>query len=311
MTDIQEIAQGIVKVHKKALKPMACYFMGASDVQVGIDILEQAHIPHYILPELACKAMANVQRVCKWRQTELKDFEPLPVDRRAAAGIIDELPEGYLREDQALAVLQAYGLSVPKHKLCKSPDEAADFAQEIGFPVVLRVVSSGIVHKYDVKGVALNLENAEQLKKTYKNMMDHIAKLLPDAQVTGVLVRGMIPAGHEVILGAKRDAVFGPTLMFGLGGLFVETFKDVTFALAPVDQGIASRMVRQIKAIGLLKGARGAEPADIAAIEQSLRRLGQLISDFERIRELDINPLIVAPAGQGAAVADVRIRLDG
>ena len=208
-------------------------------------------------------------------------------------------------------MLEAYGLPVPKHKLCKDADQAAAFAQKIGFPVVLRVVSPQIVHKYDVKGVALNLENAEQLKKAYKNMMDHIAKVLPDAEVTGVLVRGMIPAGHEVILGAKRDAVFGPTLMFGLGGLFVETFKDVTFALAPVDQGIASRMVRQIKAIGLLKGARGAEPADIAAIEQSLRRLGQLISDFERIRELDINPLIVAPAGQGAAVADVRIRLDG
>jgi len=120
----------------------------------------------------------------------------------------------------------------------------------------------------------------------------------------------MIPAGHEVILGAKRDAVFGPTLMFGLGGIFVETFKDVTFALAPVDQGIASRMVHQIKAIGLLQGARGAKPADIAGIEQSIRRLGQLTSDFERIRELDINPLIVAPAGQGSAVADVRIRLE-
>ncbi len=311
MTDIQEIAQGIVKVQKKALKPMACSFMGASDVQVGIDILEQAHIPHYILPELACKAMANVQRVCKWRQTELEDFEPLPADRTAVAAIIDDLPEGYLAEDQALAVLKAYGLPVPKHKLCKDADQAAAFAQKIGFPVVLRVVSPQIVHKYDVKGVVLNLENAEQLKKAYKDMMDHIAKVLPDAEVTGVLVRGMIPAGHEVILGAKRDAVFGPTLMFGLGGIFVETFKDVTFALAPIDEGIASRMVRQIKAIGLLKGARGAEPADIAAIEQSLRRLGQLISDFERIRELDINPLIVAPAGQGAAVADVRIRLDG
>ena len=116
---------------------------------------------------------------------------------------------------------------------------------------------------------------------------------------------------NEVILGLKRDAVFGPTLMFGLGGLFVEIFKDVTFALAPVDAGIASRMVRQVKAISLLEGARGTEPADIASIEESLRRLGQLVSDFERIRELDINPLIVGSAKQGSAVADVRIRLDG
>ena len=310
MTDIQEIAQGIVKVQEKSNKPMACSFMGASDVQVGIDILEQAHIPHYILPELACKAMANVQRVCKWRQTELTELESLSVDRAATAAIIDEHPQGYLAEDQALAVLKAYGLSVPEYKLCKSADEAVAFAQKIGFPAVLKVVSPQIVHKFDIKGVALNLKNAEQLKEAYKNMMDHIAKVQPDAKITGVVVRGMIPAGHEVILGAKRDPVFGPTLMFGLGGIFVETFKDITFALAPVDQGIASRMVGQIKAIGLLKGARGAEPADITSVEQSIRRLGQLISDFERIRELDINPLIVAPAGEGSAVADVRIRLE-
>ena len=310
MTDIQEIARGIVKVQKKSNKPMACSFMGASDVQVGIDILEQAHIPHYILPELACKAMANVQRVCKWRETELTDFEPLPVDHAAAAAIIDRQPEGYLPEDQALAVLKAYGLSVPEYKLCKSADDAVVFAQKIGFPAVMKVVSPQIIHKFDVKGVALNLENAQQLKDAHKNMMDHLAKVQPDAQITGVLIRGMIPAGHEVILGAKRDPVFGPTLMFGLGGIFVETFKDVTFALAPIDQGIASRMVEQIKAIGLLKGARGAQRADIASIEQSIRRLGQLTSDFEKIRELDINPLIVAPAGEGSAVADVRIRLE-
>ncbi len=311
MTDIQEIARGIVKVQKTSDKPMACSFMGASDVQVGIDILEQAHIPHYILPELACKAMANVQRVCKWRQTELKEFEALPVDQAAARAIIDELPEGYLREDQALAVLGAYGLPVPEHKLCKDPDEAVAFAQKLGYPVVLKVVSSQIVHKYEVKGVVLGLKNPEELKRAYLEMVAHIGKVLPEAELAGVLVRGMIPSGHEVILGAKRDAVFGPTLMFGLGGLFVEIFKDVTFALAPVDAGIASRMVRQVKAISLLEGARGTEPADIASIEESLRRLGQLVSDFERIRELDVNPLIVGSAKQGSAVADVRIRLDG
>ena len=311
MTDIQEIAHGIVKVQEKSDKPMACSFMGACDVQVGVDILERAHIPHYILPELACKAMANVQRVCRWRKTELKEFAPLPVDKAAAQAIIDDLPEGYLREDQALAVLQAYGLPVPEHRLCKNPSEAVAFAEKIGYPVVLRVVSPQIVHKFDVKGVALGLTDAESLKKAYKQMIDHIGKVLPDAEITGVLVRGMIPAGHEVILGAKRDPVFGPTLMFGLGGLFVEIFKDVTFALAPIDEGTASRMVREVKAISLLEGARGTKAADIHGIEECLRRLGQLVSDLERISELDINPLLVGPAEQGSAVADVRIRLDG
>ena len=310
MTDIKEIARGVVKVQEKSNKPMACSFMGASDVQVGVDILERAHIPHYILPELACKAMANVQRICKWRQTELKEFVPLPVDKAAAQAIIKDLPKGYLREDQALAVLQAYGLPVPEHKLCKNADEAIAFAEKVGYPAVLRVVSPQIVHKYDVKGVALGLKNAEQVKKAYEDMIAHIGKVLPDAEITGMLVRGMIPAGHEVILGAKRDPVFGPTLMFGLGGLFVEVFKDVTFALAPIDEGTASRMVREVKAVSILQGARGTKAADLAGIEECLRRLGQMVSDLDRISELDINPLLVGPAEQGSAVADVRIRLD-
>ena len=309
MTDIKEIARGIVKVQKQAEKPMVCSFMGAEDVQVGVDILEAAHIPHYILPELAVKAMANVQRVCKWRKTELKEFEPLPVDKPAAQAVIDKLPAGYLREDQALAVLRAYGFPVPEHMLCRNVDETLAYAEKIGYPVVLRIVSPQIVHKYDVKGVALNLKDAQAVKQAHREMMESISKAKPDAEIIGVLVRGMIPAGREVILGAKRDPVFGPTVMFGLGGLFVEIFKDVTFALAPIDSGVASRMVREIKSISLLEGARGTKPVDIGAIEECLRRLGQLITDQPRISELDINPLLAGPVGQGSAVADVRIRL--
>ena len=131
----------------------------------------------------------------------------------------------------------------------------------------------------------------------------------PDAAVEGVLVRRMIPDGHEVIVGAKRDPVFGPTLMFGLGGIYVEVLRDVTFALAPVAPVVAAHMVRAIRAQGVLTGARGREPADLASIEECLRRVGQLVSDHPRIAELDINPLIVGPAGQGSTVADARIRL--
>ena len=309
MTDIEAIARGVVKVHQQTDKPLACSFMGASDVQVGIDILEQAHIPHYILPEWACRAMADAQRVRRWRQMQPADFEPLPVDRAAAEAIIDDMPAGYLREDQALAVLAAYGLPVPPNKLCGSADEAVAYAEQIGYPVVLRVVSPQIVHKFDVKGVALNLADASAVRQAHAAMMSHIAAVMPQAEVTGVVVRGMIPEGHQVILGAKRDPSFGPTVMFGLGGLFVEIFKDVTFALAPIDIGVAERMVRDIKAFELLAGARGAEPADLVAIEECLRRLGQLAADFDRIAELDINPLIVHPTGHGSAVADVRIRL--
>jgi acetyltransferase len=309
MTDIEDIARGVVEVHEKIDKPLACSFMGASDIRVGVDILEAAHIPHYILPEWACKAMADVQRVRNWQQTPIARYEPPKVDRDAAATIIDAAGEGYLREDEALAVLEAYGLPLPAYKLCKDEDEAVAFAEKIGFPVVLRIVSPQIVHKFDVKGVALNLADESELRLAYKNMMSNISRSLPDAEITGVICRPMIPQGHEVILGSKRDNIFGPTVMFGLGGIFVEIFKDVTFALAPVSGPSADRMVQEVKASDLLKGARGTDAADLDGIKDCIRRIGQLAADFDRIVEMDVNPLIVGPAETGNAVADVRIRL--
>jgi len=309
MTDIEEIARGIVKVYDRTDKPIACSFMGASDVQVGIDVLQAAHIPHYILPEWACKAMANVQHVLKWRATTVKSFHALPVNTSAAEAIMKDLPGGYLREDNALGVLEAYGFPVPTHKLCGNMDEAVAFAEHIGYPVVLRVVSPQIIHKFDVKGVVLDLGDARSVREGHKEMMDSIATVQPGAEITGVIVRKMIPSGRELILGAKRDAVFGPTVMFGLGGIFVQIFKDVTFALAPMDEATAGRMVRGIKAVSILTGARGTEAVDLEGISDCLRRLGQLVDDFPRISELDINPLIAAPRPTGNTVADVRIRL--
>jgi len=309
MTDIEEIARGVVKVRTASSKPVACSFMGASDVQVGIDILQDAHVPHYVLPEWACQAMADVQRVRQWRAMALTEFEPLPVDRQAAAAVLDRAPDGYLPEERALAVLAAYGLPVPKHRFCAGADEAVAYAETIGYPVVLRVVSPQIVHKYEAKGVALDLPDARAVRAAYGEMIGNIARVVPEAEVAGMVVRGMIPEGREVILGAKQDEAFGATLMFGLGGVYVEVFNDVTFALAPIDAGTAERMVRGIRAIRLLEGTRGRAPVDIAAIEACLRRLGQLAGDFPQISEMDVNPLIVNDRGGGCTVADVRIRI--
>ena len=309
MTDIEDIALAIRDVRRPAGKAIACSFMGASDVMPGVDILQSAHIPHYILPEWACQAMAEVQRVRRWRAQGIDEADPLPADRPAAGAVIDAAGEGYLSEDQALAVLTAYGFPVPAHRLCKTPEETVAFADRIGYPVVLRVVSPDIVHKFDVKGVVLNIPDATAARATHAEMVSHITDAVDGVTITGVLVRRMIRSGHEVILGAKRDSIFGPTVMFGMGGLLVDIFRDVTFALAPVTAARASRVVRQVKAYRLLAGARGMPPADLECVEQCLRRLGQLVDDFDRIVELDINPLIVHPAGMGAAVADVRIRL--
>ena len=309
MTDIEQIAAGVCEVQRESDKPFACSFMGAADVRAGVHILQAAHIPHYILPEWACRAMADVQHIRQWRARPDEPIEPMPADRNAAASIIDTAPAGYIPEDQALAVLQAYGFPVPDYRLAHSADEAAAFAEELDGAVVLRVVSPQIVHKFDVKGVALNLTGATAVRTAYEQMLANVTAAMPDAEIRGVIVRPMIPAGHEVILGAKRDASFGPTLMFGLGGLFVEVLKDVTFAIAPLSAPAAGRMVRSVKAFGILEGARGTARADIDAIEQCLVRLGRLVSDLDRIVELDINPLIVGTEPGATAVADVRIRL--
>jgi acyl-CoA synthetase (NDP forming) len=231
------------------------------------------------------------------------------VDRESAAAILDAAPAGYLREDQALSVLQAYGLPTPRFELCQTADQAVAFAEQIGYPVVLRLISPQVIHKSEVGGVALDVKDAEAVRAAFARMVDNLAKAGPEAELTGVLVRGMIPAGHEVILGAERDPSFGPVLMFGLGGIYVELFKDVTFAMAPVSRSRAARMVSDTKAGRLLAGLRGAAPADIGGVEESLMRLGQLIMDVDRIAELDINPLIAGSPKVGNMVADVRIRL--
>jgi acetyltransferase len=309
MTDIDAIARGVCQIHQKAAKPIACSFMGAADVTSGIRLLQAAQIPHYLLPEWACAAMADVQRIRHWRGQPLCEIDPLPVKQAAARTLLDRAAPGYLSEDLALEVLQAYGLPVPMFRLCVTAQEAADFAEQIGYPVTLRVVSAQVVHKSEVKGVALNLTDAGMVRGAFERMRRDVTAAVRGAEIQHLLVRKMIPAGHELILGAKRDPVFGPTLMFGLGGIYVELFEDVTFGLAPLDQATAARMVRQVKAYRLLEGMRGGSPADIENIRDCLQRLGQLVSDFPRIVELDINPLIAGPAEVGNMVADVRIRL--
>lgn len=309
MTDIESIARGVVDIHRSASKPISCSFMGAEDVMPGIHLLQEAYVPHYLSPEWACMAMSAVQWIRTWRALELEEPEEFPVDHAAAAAIVDHAPTGYLEEHEALAVLTAYGLPVPPHRLCTGPEEAAEFADQIGYPVVLRVVSPQVVHKWDVGGVVLDLHNASSVRTAFEQMQQRVRQAFPNAEIRGAVVRRMIPPGHEMILGAKRDPSFGPVLMFGLGGLYVELFRDVTFGLVPITRQGAQRMLRQVKAFKLLEGIRGSPPADVDHIRECIQRLSQLMVQFPRICELDINPLIVGPKDRGNSVADVRIRL--
>jgi len=214
----------------------------------------------------------------------------------------------FLLESEAKTVCRAYGIPVTDFKVAKNEAEAVEFADEIGYPVVLKIVSPDVIHKSDVGGVIINVKDAEDVQKAYEQIMDSVKRHEPNAEIVGVLVQEMAPQSTEVIVGATKDPQFGPTLMFGLGGIFVEILKDVTFRIAPVTEDEAREMITAVKAYPLLKGYRNTPPADIEAIVKILLNTSRLVMEHQEIKELDLNPIMVYE--KGAKTVDARIILE-
>jgi acyl-CoA synthetase (NDP forming) len=214
----------------------------------------------------------------------------------------------YLLEPEAKALCHEYGIPVTKFKVATSVEEAVKFAEGIGYPVVLKIVSPEVIHKFDVGGVILDLKNASEVKDAYDKIIKSVRKHKPEAKITGVLVQEMAPASTEVIVGAIKDPQFGPALMFGLGGIFVEVLKDVTFRIAPITEYDAKEMITEVKAYPILKGFRGQPPADIDAIAKILLSTSKLVMEHPEIKELDFNPIIVYE--KGAKTVDARVILE-
>ena len=224
--------------------------------------------------------------------------------------ITQALKEGrkFLLEHEAKALCLEYGIPVTKFKVASSAEEAVKFAEEIGYPVVLKIVSPDVIHKFDVGGVILNLKSAEEVRNAYNQIIENVKKNKPDAKILGVNVQEMAPPSTEVIVGAIKDPQFGPTIMFGLGGIFVEVLKDVTFRIAPITEEDAREMISEIKAYPILKGFRGAPPADTEAIVKILVNVSKLVMEHQEIKELDLNPIMVYRSG--AKTVDARIILE-
>jgi acetyl-CoA synthetase (ADP-forming) len=213
-----------------------------------------------------------------------------------------------LLETEAKTICLEYGIPVTKFKLAISSEQAVDFSTETGYPVVLKIVSPNIIHKSDVGGVLVNLKNEDEVRKGYKQILTNVKKHNAKAEIVGVLVQEMAPDSTEVIVGSIKDPQFGPALMFGLGGVFVEVLKDVTFRIAPVTEEEAYEMITEVKAYPLLKGYRNTPPADIKSIVKILLSTSRLITDHEEIKELDLNPILVYE--KGAKTVDARIILE-
>ncbi|MBI2570968.1 MAG: acetate--CoA ligase family protein [Candidatus Schekmanbacteria bacterium] len=315
LTSLERIAVAVAGEVGAAPRRIPCFacFMALDDVGDSLDVLDQHAIARYPFPEDASRAFAALARYAAWRhrpRTEVAVFAD--VDREKAMTVIAAARAAgrrFLPEPEAHAVVAAYGLPLAPGILACSEEDAVRAAREVGYPVVAKIVSPDIVHKVDVGGVRLGIADDEGMRLAWKQLLSDVRAAAPHAALVGAFVQRQVGGGIETIIGLRRDPHFGPILMFGLGGIWVETLRDVTFRLAPVRRYGAERMVAGIRAANLLAGVRGAPPADRAAIATCLQRLSQLAIELPEVTELDINPLIVGPVGSGATVVDARILL--
>ena len=313
MTEIDETARAVVDLAAKLDKPVLACFMGEARVANGIAILTQNGVPNYPFPERAARAFRAMADYRQILNRPLPKFVHFDVDLQAVHETLNRvLSEGRssIGDSEARSILQAYQMRIPRSELASTPDQAVEFARQIGYPVVLKIASPDILHKTDVGGVKVNLRNASDVRDAFELMVYRAQRYVPDATIWGCLVQEMAPPGGiEILVGMNRDPQFGPLVTFGLGGIYVETLKDVTFRLAPFSPDEALQMLEEIRARAILDGVRGQPPADKEAIVDILLRIGQLVQDFPEIAELDINPVIVYPKGQGALAIDMRLVL--
>ncbi|HUH12347.1 MAG TPA: acetate--CoA ligase family protein [Longimicrobiales bacterium] len=307
----QDVAEAIVAArHHHPEKPVLAVLMGREGLPQGRAELAEAGVPAYIFPESAARALAALYRHRRWLERPAGTVRRFEVDRDAAASILEgAAAEGreHLTGDEALAVLGAYGIPTVQRRLATTAADAVEAARAVGFPVVLKVASADVVHKSDVGGVRLDVRSAEEVEEGWHAIMAAVRAAAPDAQVDGVAVEQYARGGRETIIGMSVDPAFGPLLMFGLGGIYVEVLKDVAFRVQPVSDVDARDMVRAIRGYRLLEGVRGEPPADVTFLEEMVQRISQLVGEHPEIAELDVNPLLALPGG-GVAV-DARIRL--
>ncbi len=306
------VIEGLVPIIRRSAKPVVIALMGENLVRAAAERLRAAHIPDYRCPEKAASALAVLVRRAEARDrpaatvTPVEGVRPDLVRRLLAAS-----PEsdGGGSSQWAGRILAAYGISSPAIELARTAEEAAVLAQEVGFPVALKVASPDITHKSDVGGVLLNVVDAAAVRRGYAMILEQARAARPQARLLGVHVQRMILPGQEVILGALQDPQFGPLVMFGSGGVEVEGLRDVAFALAPLSGDDVEYLLTQTWAGRRLRGYRSLAPADRAAVADALARLGQLAADFPQIAEIEINPLCVWRPGRGAVAVDARLQV--
>jgi len=314
MTDPADVLRAILAAlgEKAASKPVLLCCMGRRDNMPSRAELAEARLPEFSSPERAVATLKAMYEYGQWRVQPPRRITRFPVNRQGAARILERCRHNricQLTEVKAKKIMSAYGLTVPEGRLVHSADEAVEYARLLGFPVVMKVASPDIVHKSFLGGIALGLTSAQGIHDSFDLMMLKMRELRPAPRIDGVYVEQMIEPGLELILGMSRNPQFGPMLMFGLGGIYVEALQDVSFHLAPLTQAEAERMLTATRSFSILQGHLGTREIDVGAIAEALQRLSQLAMDFPNIMEMDINPLIVGEFGSAPVATDARITL--
>ncbi len=314
MTQVEETARVVASRSEKQAKTILACFMGKPHVEAGIRILNDNRVPNYAIPERAVISLKAMVCQKKRQERPKRRITRITIPRKPIKEVFDGARErGQLEigETGAQKVLEACGIPTPASRLCRTPDEAVKFAEDIGYPVVLKIASPDILHKTDIGGVKTGVTGSQEVRDSFDLLVLRTLRYMPDVEIWGCLVQKQVEGGTETILGMNRDPQFGPLIMFGLGGIYVEALKDVAFRIAPLSRRDARQMIEEIRSSRLLYGVRGRPRSDIDALEDAILRISQLVTDFPEIVELDINRLVVFPEGQGVTGLDMRMVITG
>ena len=310
--DYDNLAKVIVSMSKKYKKTMLASLMGLDEGITNREILANGDVPYYTYAEGSIRALNAMLTFTNWIKNSSGKTTKFIVKKDKVKKILDNAKKekrNALLEEEGQEILRAYGFPLPASKLAKTKKEAVTASKKIGYPVVLKIASPQIIHKSDAGGVKVNLQNAKDVENAFDIIIKNAKKYNKKADIKGVLVVEMVKGGKEMIIGSKLEPGFGPVVMLGMGGIYVEVLKDVTFKLAPMTNIEADDMISSIKTKKILEGVRGEKPSDIKKLSECIQRLSQLVSDFNEIKELDMNPVLVMEKNKGCRVLDVRIGL--
>jgi len=313
MTPVEEVAQAIAESGDKAEKPIIAVFMGLEEASPAIKTLQRKGIPNYRFPEAAAYVLSRMYEYTLMASSPREEPPELPgINYDKIKKILERvrLEERLnLTIEDSFQLGEAVGIPTPPAKIARSRSEAGEIAESVGYPVVMKIVSPEILHKTDVGGVVLNIRSREEAERNYDEILRKARIFMPQARILGVLVQRMVPEGKEVIVGAVRDVQFGPLMMFGLGGIYVNFLRDVSYRLCPLTRSEAEEMIRETKAYTLLRGVRGEPPSDIDSVVDIILKVSQIMNHFKEIREMEINPLFVYEEGKGCTAVDIRVTL--